>query len=429
MVMNGGTIRGCHANDRGGAVYCADPGGSCDMKGGVIENCTSGDSGGGIYLASGSGLGLNGGVIKGCSSEKKGGGVYADTGSYADVSDPRSKVKGAYVKLSKGTITENHAAKYGGGIYMESSDGVLATLDLPVLKVKGDVNVTGNTGPKREDTSVENNIYLDKDDDGECRISIVGALDGKIGVNMDKRRTFAEHKGITLGDQTEHIYSDYRNWEVVKDGTKYAMKMAQPEIKSMKLVTNGKDNSNAEYKIDQDQHEAVINVGRELDYGTYGYEQLKIEWIGEDFIDSNTSEIHAYHENPIQISMFGIAGKGAAYDEYYSVASEGTETVTWHIVLKESAPAGKVYIMARDTRVYDAKTGKQLHGEKSSDDSPENILVEVGQKIRIEAIVPEGETFVSWDGQLGDLVDELENVNPEEFIMPDYDVGIMPECR
>lgn len=428
IEIKGGTIRNCHANEFGGAIYCVDKGGTVDMTGGTIENCTCDGPGGGVYLDSGTGMGMKGGVIKGCESANKGGGIYLNTGSWVDATDSTSKVKGPRLTLSGGTITENHAGEYGGGVYLESSGSPLITLPLPTIHVLKDVDVTGNTGPKRADTSCENNIYLDSDDDGDCIITISGEISGKVGVNMDKMRTFAKQGTMVFGDKSEHILSDYRNWIVKRDGRNYVMEMAEPEIKSIELVTKGKDNSKTKYDIDYDKHEAVINVGRELDYSALGYEQLKIEWIGEDFIDTNTDKVLTAHENPMDVSMFGVSGEGAAYDEYYSVASEGKDPVKWHIVLKEKKPITEVNLMVYDTNVYDVESGKQLHGTRE-EDGPENITVKSGQKLRIEAIVPEGEEFDYWGGHLEDLEDILKHTNPEEFEMPECDIGIEPSFK
>ncbi|MCR5486693.1 MAG: hypothetical protein K6F35_04090 [Lachnospiraceae bacterium] len=131
FTMNGGIISSNTAATSGGGVYVHDSK-SFTMNGGIISSNT-GKNGGGVYnsgtftmnggtvcdnTATGNGGGvynkrtfvMNNGKIcnndsKGAGSSAGGGGVYVDGASIADFT------------MTGGSISANHSARYGGGVY------------------------------------------------------------------------------------------------------------------------------------------------------------------------------------------------------------------------------------------------------------------------------------------------------------------------
>jgi hypothetical protein len=101
FIMNGGTISGNTVSNGGGGVATW---GIFTMNNGTISGNTA-SRGGGVYVGSGT-FTMRGGTIEGNNSSR-GGGVYRD-------------VSGNII-MNSGTITNNTAKEFGGGVYLEPS--------------------------------------------------------------------------------------------------------------------------------------------------------------------------------------------------------------------------------------------------------------------------------------------------------------------
>jgi hypothetical protein len=134
VMRTGSRISG---NDRGsgdgGGVYVGS--GFFFMTGGTISNNTAND-GGGVYLV-GNGDNLNfkmrGGIISGNSAVSGGGGgVYVRNGYRT-----RNDISHSFYFIEGGTISDNTARKWGGGIYVANSKS-------PWLSHSGSAVIKGN---------------------------------------------------------------------------------------------------------------------------------------------------------------------------------------------------------------------------------------------------------------------------------------------
>lgn len=206
--MAGGSIENCTA-DCGGGVYVNI--GQFQMVGGKITGCTAvseeyDEGGGGIYVASPyhdyiAAVRITGGEISGNTAVSGGGGILVCGGhallqfeggivkeNEATTGGGINMILGT-MRLFGGTVTENTAELYGGGV-LGSPDSVIF--------MQGAPKVFCNTAKDKED--IFDNLYLDgADDDGypTSPIRLIGSLTD--GVNLGMSRW-------VLPDDGEHPY-------------------------------------------------------------------------------------------------------------------------------------------------------------------------------------------------------------------------------
>ena len=147
-------------NTNGGGIYVGNNATVTLTNCTVSNNHVLGGNGGGIFNTGGS-VTLNGCTVTGNSASQGGGGIFNSSGT---------------VTLNSCTITSNSAGYGGGGVY-----------NVDMLKISGNVNVTGNTGETAETSGSANNIYLES---GKY-ITITGSLNS------------ASHIGVTTDIQNE----------------------------------------------------------------------------------------------------------------------------------------------------------------------------------------------------------------------------------
>lgn len=116
VVFNKGFIKGCTAEEDGGAIY-----GEVTMNGGSIENCKA-SKGAGVRGH----LFFNKGTIKDCKAEYAGGGIYGEVTMSGGSIFNCSAINGGGI-YGKGTITAGSisnciASNQGGAIYTDDYD-------------------------------------------------------------------------------------------------------------------------------------------------------------------------------------------------------------------------------------------------------------------------------------------------------------------
>ena len=211
--MAGGSIENCTA-DCGGGVYVNI--GMFQMQGGkIIRNKATdagyGKGGGGIYVAGErytAAVRIAGGEISGNTAVSTGGGVLVNGGftllqieggmlksNYANTGGGVSMIWGS-MKLFGGTITENTAELYGGG--------VLGSPDSRIY-LQGAPQVFANTAKDKEDSF--DNVYLDgnRESDKTSPIQITGSLGNGIRLGLTR---------WVRPDDTDHAFKDM----IVSDG-------------------------------------------------------------------------------------------------------------------------------------------------------------------------------------------------------------------
>ena len=143
FIMLGGTIRGNTAQF-GGGISIGQSGTNAGtyftMSGGVIEDNTASSQGGGIFCGGSGGLTITNGVIRNNTAENRGGGIFAGMSAAVNLlaNDEPNKV----------SICGNEVGSNGNG-------GGYTDLVRAIVKIEGNVNITGN---KRNND--ENNIAL-----------------------------------------------------------------------------------------------------------------------------------------------------------------------------------------------------------------------------------------------------------------------------
>ena len=163
FIMSGGKVAGNSAQTGGGVYIDEEKGIAFTMSGGMIQENSakrgekSYGRGGGVYLAGGI-FTLTDGSIKSNNSDNNGGGIYLQG------DDP-------CLKLSGGTIQDNHAGGSAGGVGYSNSGK-------PVIELSGSPVVTGNT---KGDSGLDNNINLII---SFAKLTIFGTLskDAQLGV-------------------------------------------------------------------------------------------------------------------------------------------------------------------------------------------------------------------------------------------------------
>ena len=127
FIMEGGTISGCTAKEKGGGLYATNQS-TITINNGTISGCTAVDNGGGLYAENSSTIEIRGGTISGCSAADDGGGLYAKNKST--------------ITINNGTISGCRAAKKnGGGLYADNS-----TINIEGGTISGCTAVFGNGG-------------------------------------------------------------------------------------------------------------------------------------------------------------------------------------------------------------------------------------------------------------------------------------------
>ena len=149
LVMNEGSViqdNECHGHEYGGGVFISE--GVFTMNGGRISNNRA-NRGGGVAIIAGT-FNMNGGTVEGNSTYKNGeqpgygGGLYiADYEGFSGA--PASYSSGnAYFNMKGGSIQNNKAQHYGGGILTFPQDGQRVTLNISGGSIKN--NETQESG-------------------------------------------------------------------------------------------------------------------------------------------------------------------------------------------------------------------------------------------------------------------------------------------
>ena len=213
FIMEGGTITGCKATGKGGAVY-AENGNTVEIKkDAVISNCTAAKQGGGIYAEKSSNITLDG-TISDCATTsegsglKEGGGIYLwnngtlTMGSDAVISGCSAgdgggiyAISNVAVNINGGTIKGCSGVDFGGGI---RSDGSVITIDNGIIedcssRMGGAIYGRSNSGKKstivlKNGTSLRKNEALVGDGGGGVYLynSTLEVYDSSISDNSAK---------------------------------------------------------------------------------------------------------------------------------------------------------------------------------------------------------------------------------------------------
>lgn len=125
LVMTGGTIQGCTATEKGGAIYL--DGGSATVSGGMIKDCSAAE-GGAVCLDAGSFQMSGEALIQGNEATQNGGAIYLAGGNATVAGGTMSQndalygggayLAGGSLTVSGGSIFKNTAEKNGAGAYL-----------------------------------------------------------------------------------------------------------------------------------------------------------------------------------------------------------------------------------------------------------------------------------------------------------------------
>lgn len=269
--MAGGSIENCTA-DCGGGVYVNI--GQFQMAGGKItgnEAVRSGynSGGGGIYVAGErytAAVRITGGEISGNTAAYTGGGVLVNGGytllqidggcfenNRANTGGGVSMLMGT-LRLYGGTVTNNTAELYGGGV-LGSPDSVIL--------LQGAPKVYGNTAKDKED--IFDNLYLDGADDNgypTSPIRLAGPLTDGVKLGMSRwvcpddedhpfRKMIVPYNGYTITqDDLDRLCSDRNaeNKELYADNPeKYAFIPYNNEIVMVMTVDVRLDRENLSF--------------------------------------------------------------------------------------------------------------------------------------------------------------------------------------
>ncbi len=164
LLMTGGSIRNCSANN-GGGVYIDGGSGTMTMMLGTITKCTATGNGGGVYFNKGvvddvaspkSGMiKITGGSISRCTAEN-GGGIYMNGGNGA-----------RRLIMSGGSIAQNSVTGIGGGIAVGDSNARIYFSGAPFVYQNTSSMATVGPAPEGQDPFVSsyakaNNIQMDQ---------------------------------------------------------------------------------------------------------------------------------------------------------------------------------------------------------------------------------------------------------------------------
>ncbi len=263
--LHGGGIDGCEsgtsANGNGGGVYVTSYG-TFSMDGGYIRKCTADKRGGGLFIDAGEAM-LHGGVIEQNTASQGGGGVYQSGGSidYSDTSTSHNTavyfgggvyLMGGAFNMSGGTVSSNSTnnSGNGGGVCLYSGDftmnggsivdniagkngnggGVYVDTSATFAVSGSNINVINNT---RSDGTPDN-VYLTQDK----KISVKTALTGsKIGVTPASMPT--EASPVVVTDGLGNVLGTVSPWEWFEldnyDNTKYTLTASDDNEAAIKL--------------------------------------------------------------------------------------------------------------------------------------------------------------------------------------------------
>lgn len=141
---------------------------------------------------------MNGGTIANNTATKYGGGVYCEANKQYGSNDT------AKINLNGGTITGNTAGIAGGGVYF----GGMTT-----CKVAGTVNITGNT---QGDDKAASNLHVAASAEDQAVLAGNVSSDSRIGLNADLIPAYR----IVRGSSDTNVFtSDRTNCAVTKNGS------------------------------------------------------------------------------------------------------------------------------------------------------------------------------------------------------------------
>ena len=280
--MAGGSIESCSA-DSGGGVYVNI--GQFQMLGGKITGNSAVSSaynagGGGIYVAGErytAAVRIADGIISGNTALSTGGGILVKGGytllqidggtlenNHANTGGGVSMILGT-MRLFGGTVTDNTAELYGGGV-LGSPDSVIL--------LQGAPEVFGNTAKDKAD--IFDNLYLDgADDDGypTSPIRLVGPLTDGVRLGMSRwvcpdegghpyRQMIVPYNGYTISQgDIDRLCCDRtaENKELFADNMeKYAFIPYNGEIVMVLAVDVQLDKESLSFKGLNDPPESVI---------------------------------------------------------------------------------------------------------------------------------------------------------------------------
>ncbi|MCD7762320.1 MAG: Cna B-type domain-containing protein, partial [Lachnospiraceae bacterium] len=202
LTMENGSISNNESSGSGGGVYLYNYA-SFEMKNGVIENNTAKNStssststnvgGGGVYMSSTStSFKMYDGFIKG-NTAKNGGGVFI-TSSTTEILKPSFEMSG-------GTITNNTATLYGGGVYVYNAYPTSKAYANSII-LSGIPVIIGNTV-----NGSANNVYLHGNKSGSTYYLSQIILDSSLGKGAEVGVTMYTSTNLKApsGDSTVQI--------------------------------------------------------------------------------------------------------------------------------------------------------------------------------------------------------------------------------
>lgn len=196
FIMYNGCITGNTSTSGGGGVYVADSTTFTVYGGSIVDNKANpgryASNGGGVYVAGGDTenkyFTMYGGSITGNHTAGDGGGIYSTSNN---------------ISIYGGSVTDNSVTKNGkaGGIYVSSSD---------TLTVGGNVNIFGNWQGDSKESGSKSNVYLNGNTSGSsATIVIENKLTGApIGVTTANAPTAGNPVTIVTGNSIEETYKD-----------------------------------------------------------------------------------------------------------------------------------------------------------------------------------------------------------------------------
>lgn len=432
MNMTGGTITNCQAKTKGGAVAIMGEHATFNMSGGVIDSCHADTWGGGVEIYGDTEFHMSGGVIQNCTAPEAAG-IMIEEGYTSVQHETPYQHNGGFAELTGGTIQKNHADINGGGVYMHGFDASVFTAQIKSkLTLAGDINIIDNTGPKREDGTNANNLYVGtypKMDRDTPYFNVEGTLTGKIGLSAFETRKMSYSS--RYGNQTSHFFSDYRCWNVLfKSDNCYYLDWGEPDVISAKLVTEGQDNSRATVSIDRNIKRITIYANREIDLkSVFGFETVSIDWVGTSLIERSGDQKYISKTTPTEIKIFHYGLPTNYYYEAFTVAMEpATKYHDWEIYIYGINSSEPQELMAINANVF-LKVGSDFEKQEARNvtkNSRGELVYHYsfypGQRIKLEAYKPqEGQVFDYWDERV--RVAEDPEASTTYLTMPQCTVG------
>ena len=432
MKMTGGTIVNCHAKTKGGAVAIMGEHSTFTMSGGTIDSCHADTWGGGVEVYGDTEFHMTGGVIQNCTAPE-GAGIMIEEGYTTVEHEAPYQHNGGFAELTGGTIKKNHADINGGGVYMHGFDATVLTAQIKSkLSLAGDINIIDNTGPKREDGTNTNNLYVGtypKMDRDTPYFNVNGTLTGKIGLSASETRRMSYSS--EYGNQTSHFFSDYRCWNVLYKGDNcYYLDWGEPDVINAKLVTAGQDNSRATVSIDRNSKRITIYANREIDLeSVYGFETVSVDWAGTSLIERSGDQKYISKTTPTEIKIFHYGLDTNYYYEAFTVAMDpAAKFHDWEIYIYGINSSKPQELMAINANVF-LKTSEDYEKQEAKNvtkNSRGELVYHYsfypGQRIKLEAYKPEeGQLFEYWDERV--RVAEDPEASTTYLTMPECTVG------